>query len=100
MVAAVENDSIIKAAAELIRERAPSDDRPRVDAPERWREIGLDLAYNGHVIVRLRPVDDDKALVEVFQREPLVASDTLRRYHSADGLADLIERVLQRALSR
>ncbi len=87
-----ENDSIIKAAAVAIQVRSPLDP-PRVDAPENWRDKGIDLQYNGHVIVRLRPADDDATSVEVFRREDLLATEVLRGYDSATGLAELIEDV-------
>ena len=93
------NGEIIKAAAELIRERAPSDD-PHVDAPASWRSIGLDLQYDGQLIVRLRPAGDAVTDIEVFRWGALLASEHLRRYRSATRLAELVEDVHRRALKR
>jgi hypothetical protein len=90
------NRSIVAAAAELIRERTPSDDRPRVWAPEGWREV--DIEHSRQLVVRLRPVDDRAVDVEIFRWGALVASEHLRRYRSADGLADQIEDAHRRAI--
>lgn len=90
---ASENREIIKAAAELVKAR--SQDDPRVWAPPDWREI--DLEYPAQQVVRLRPAGDDATSVEVFRWGDLLASETVRRYHSADGLADLIEDVHARS---
>ena len=93
-----ESDEIIEAAARAIQLR--QDDPPRVDAHENWRDKGIDLQYDGHVIVRLRPADDDATSVQVFRREDLLASEVLRGYDdSATRLAELIEDVHERALS-
>lgn len=76
--------------------RPPHRERP----PENWRGIGIDLQYDGHLIVRLRPVGDDGTDVEVFSFGNLLASEHLRRYRSADRLAELIEDVHRRAIER
>jgi hypothetical protein len=95
---AIENSDIVKAAAELIRERAPSDDRPRVWAPAGWRE--LDIEHSGQLVIRLRPVGEDATVdVEVFSYASLLTSERLRKYRTADGLADLIEAVQRRAIA-
>jgi len=94
-----ENDELIEEAARTILLRSP-DDPPGCSAPENWRDIGIDLRYDGHVIVRLRPVNDDAAHVEVLRREDVLADEVLRGYDSATGLADLIEDVHRRAVER
>jgi hypothetical protein len=93
-----DNAAIIKAAAEAIRERAPSDDRPRVWAPAGWRE--LDIEYpSGQRVVRLRPADGDAVDVEIFRWGALVAGEHLGRYRGAAALAALVEDVLRRAIT-
>lgn len=95
---ATENDEIVKAAVAAIQWRS-QDDAPGVSAPENWRDVGIDLQYNGHVIVRLRPVDDDAARVEVFRREDVLADEVLRDYDSDTELADLVEGVHRGAIA-
>jgi len=91
-----ENESIIEAAAAAVQARSPLD--PHVSAPENWREI--DLQYDGQLVVRLRPAGDDTTSVEVFAWGDLVASEILRRYKSAEHLAELVEDVHRRAIER
>jgi hypothetical protein len=93
-----ENDATIRAAAVAIKARSPLD--PPMSAPPSWPRIGLDLWFGGHEIVRLRPVDDDATSVEVFRREHLLASEILRGYRSPAHLAEMVEDVHQRAVSR
>jgi len=91
------NDSIIRAAAELIRERAPSDDRPRAWAPQDWREIDLEYP-TGQRVVRLTPAGDDATDVEVFAWGDLLLGERVRGYRSAARLAKLTEGILRRAI--
>jgi hypothetical protein len=88
-----ENDTIIETAARAIQLR--SQDVQRVWAPENWREI--DLEYDGHMVVRMRPAADDATSVEVFRREDVLATEVLHGYDSATRLAELIEDVHRRA---
>jgi hypothetical protein len=95
---ASENREIIEAAATVIALRSP--DGLHVSAPANWREIDLQYDAPAHLVVRLTPAGDNATAVEVFQREALLAAETLRGYRSADGLADLIEGVHRRAIER
>lgn len=90
------NRETIEAAAKLIRER--SEDVQRVWAPPDWREI--DIEYPAQVVVRLTPAGNDEASVEVFRWGDLLTSEVLSGYTSATALAELIEGVHRRALSR
>ena len=89
------NREIIMEAAELVKAR--SQDLQRVWAPPNWREIDLEYP-TGQLVVRLRPAGDSSVDVEVFRWGALVASERLRRYRSADALADLIEGVRRRTI--
>ncbi len=90
------NRETIEAVAELIHER--SQDVQRVWAPENWREI--DLEYSGQLVVRLRSAGGSSVDVEVFSYGSLLASEQLRKYRSAERLAELIENVHLRAIER
>jgi hypothetical protein len=90
------NDETVMAAARLVKARSPLD--PALSAPESWRDIGIDLQYDGQLVVRVRPVGDDATDVEVFRWGALVASERLRRYRSPERLAGLIEAVHRRAI--
>jgi hypothetical protein len=86
-----DNHEIIEAAVEAI-------DPPAVSAPESWRAIGIDLQYDGQLVVRLRPAGDDATDVEVFSYGGPIAAEHLHKYRSAERLAELVEAVHRRAV--
>jgi hypothetical protein len=93
-----ENAAIVEAAAVAIKARSLLD--PPMSAPPSWLQIGIDLQYPRHEVVRLRPVDVDATSVEVFRREQLLASEILRGYRSPAHLAEMVEDVRERAIER
>lgn len=95
---ASESDDIIREAAELVKARSPLD--AALSAPGSWRAIGLDLQYPAQLVVRLRPAGDGEVDVEIFTFGNLLASERLRKYRSAERLAEQVEDVHHRALDR
>ena len=93
------NGETIEAAAKLIRERAPSNDRPRVWAPQDWREVDVEYP-TGQLVVRMTPVDGGSVNVEVFSYGALIGGECLRKCKSAESLAEQAEDVLKRAVER
>jgi hypothetical protein len=61
---AIDNDSVILQAAELVRARLDA----HLSAPESWRAVGADVQIAPQTVIRLRQAGDSAAAdVEIFR---------------------------------